>query len=73
MTPSGGVCAAGARAGDDDASGHFGVLEGEVEGYISAHGEAANIGLLDIEVAEETVEVIDGVLLGIGVGVGGDV
>ena len=71
--PSGRVGAAGSCAGDDDATGHLRVLEGEVEGDVTSHGEAADVGLLDFQVFENAVEVVDGVLLGVGLGVGGDV
>ena len=44
-----------------------------MEGDVASHGEAADVGLLDFQVFENAVEVVDGVLLGVGVWVGGDV
>ena len=71
--PTGRVGAAGACACDDYAAGHIRVLEGEVECDVTSHGETADVGLLDFQVFENAVEVVDGVLLGVGVWVGGDV
>ena len=60
-----GVVTAGTGGGDDEGAGHLRVLDPELEGASAAHGEAADVGLVDVEVAEELVEVVDGVVLAV--------
>ena len=47
--------------------------DGEVQGDSPAHGQAADIGLVDAQVLEQQIQVLHHNVLGIGVGVFGNV
>ena len=63
--------AARARRSHDQCPAHLRMGDGEAKGQRTAHGEPAYVGLLDVQVLQETAQVFHLVLLGICVRVSG--
>ena len=70
-----GVVVRGAGAGrrHDDGAAAFRVAQGEVERDIPAHGQAADVRLLQAQVVHQTAQVFDGDVLRVRLRVGGHV
>ena len=61
------------QAATIEGAGHCGVTQAEVQCHIAAHGQAADVSLRDVQVDHEQAEVLDGLVLGIGGRVFGDI
>ncbi len=63
--PIAGLIGPGARVRDDQLGRHVRVSQGEVEGDVASHGQAADGRPADLQVRQETVEVLHGAVLGV--------